>query len=231
MIVYQSTKAGFLEDASNGIEDAIRERVREKLNIDIKVGSSEYNSWKNSLGDAMYKVLQTEKIPADAGVAIEYSIPRTKNRIDFVITGEDGEGKEKVVIIELKQWTEIEKTSKDAVVVTRFKSGLSEELHLSYQAWSYSTLLYGFNATVYEEKIGLEPCAYLHNHIDEDVILNSFYEGYLERAPAFCKGDKEKLQDFIARFVKHGDKKNTLYRIDHGEVRPSKNLADSLSPC
>ncbi len=228
MIVYQSTKAGFLEDASNGIEDAIRERVREKLNIDIKVGSSEYNSWKNSLGDAMYKVLQTEKIPADAGVAIEYSIPRTKNRIDFVITGEDGEGKEKVVIIELKQWTEIEKTSKDAVVVTRFKNGLSEELHPSYQAWSYSTLLYGFNATVYEEKIGLEPCADLHNHIDEDVILNSFYEGYLKRAPAFCKGDKEKLQDFIARFVKHGDKKNTLYRIDHGEVRPSKNLADSL---
>lgn len=228
MIVYQSTKAGFLEDASNGIEDVVRERVREKLNIDIKVGSSEYNSWKNSLGDAMYKVMQTEKIPDDAGVAIEYSIPRTKNRIDFVITGEDAEGKEKVVIIELKQWTEIEKTDKDAVVVTRFKSGLSEELHPSYQAWSYSTLLYGFNATVYEEKIGLEPCAYLHNHIDEDVILNSFYDGYLEKAPAFCKGDKEKLQDFIARFVKHGDKKDTLYRIDKGEIRPSKNLADSL---
>ena len=228
MIVYQSTKLGFLEDASNGIEDIVRNRVKEKLNINIQVGSSEYNSWKNSLGDAMYKVMQTDKIPDDSGVAIEYSIPRTKNRIDFIITGEDAEGKEKVVIIELKQWDNIQKTDKDAIVLTRFKSGPSEELHPSYQAWSYATLLYGFNATVYEEKIGLEPCAYLHNHIDDDVILNNSYNDYLQKAPAFCKGDKEKLQDFIAKFVKHGEKKNTLYRIDHGEIRPSKNLADSL---
>lgn len=228
MIVYQSTKLGFLEDASNGIEDIVKNRVKEKLNINIQVGSSEYNSWKNSLGDAMYKVMQTDKIPDDSGVAIEYSIPRTKNRIDFIITGEDAEGKEKVVIIELKQWDNIQKTDKDAIVLTRFKSGPSEELHPSYQAWSYATLLYGFNATVYEEKIGLEPCAYLHNHIDEDVILNNSYNDYLQKAPAFCKGDKEKLQDFIAKFVKHGEKKNTLYRIDHGEIRPSKNLADSL---
>lgn len=228
MIVYQSTKLGFLNDASNGIEDVVRAQVKEKLNIDIQVGSSEYNSWKNSLGDAMYKVMQTDKIPDDSGVAIEYSIPRTKNRIDFIITGEDEYGKEKVIIIELKQWTDIQKTDKDAIVKTRFKNGLSEELHPSYQAWSYSTLLYGFNATVYEEKIGLEPCAYLHNHIDEGIILSSFYSDYLNKAPAFCKGDKEKLQNFIARFVKYGEKKNTLYRIDHGKIRPSKNLADSL---
>ncbi len=229
MIVYQSTKLGFLKDASNGIEDIVRSRVKEKLNIDIQVGSSEYNSWKNSLGDAMYKVMQTDKIPDDSGIAIEYSIPRAKNRIDFIITGEDDQGKEKIIIIELKQWTDIEKTDKDGVVLTRFKSGPSEEPHPSYQAWSYSALLYGFNATVYEEKIGLEPCAYLHNHIDSDVILSPFYQEYLDKAPAFCKGDKEKLQDFIAKFVKHGEKKNTLYRIDNGEIRPSKNLADSLS--
>lgn len=228
MIVYQSTKLGFVNDASNGIEDIIRERVKEKLHIDIQVGSSEYNSWKNSLGDAMYKVMQSDKIPNDSGVAVEYSIPRTKNRIDFIITGEDANGNEKVVIIELKQWTDIQKTEKDAIVSTRFKSGQSEELHPSYQAWSYSTLLYGFNATVYDEKIGLEPCAYLHNHTDMGVVLNSFYSDYLIKAPVFCKGDKEKLQDFIAKFVKYGEKKNTLYRIDHGEIRPSKNLADSL---
>jgi DUF2075 family protein len=229
MIVYQSTKLKFLEDASNGIEDLVRARVKEKLNIDIKVGSSEYNSWKNSLGDAMYKVMQTDKIPDDSGVAIEYSIPRTKNRIDFIVTGEDAEGAEKVIIIELKQWTEIQQTEKDAMVTTRFKNGLCEELHPSYQAWSYSTLLYGFNATVYEEKIGLEPCAYLHNCVDKSVVLNNFYIDYLHKAPAFLKGDKENLQDFIAKFVKHGEKKNTLFRIDNGEIRPSKNLADSVA--
>ncbi len=228
MIVYQSTKLGFLKDSSSGIEDIVRKCVRDKLNIDVKPGSSEYDSWKNSLGNAMHHVLNTDKIPDDSGVAIEYSIPRSKNRIDFLITGEDEHGRERVVIIELKQWTDIQLTDKDAVVRTRFKQGLSEELHPSYQAWSYSTLLYGFNATVYEESIGLEPCAYLHNCIDNDVIANTFYGDYLKKAPPFFKGDKEKLQDFIAQFVRYGEKKNTLYRIDSGKIRPSKNLADSL---
>ena len=228
MIVYQSTKQGFLKDSASGIEDIIRDRVRAKLNLDIKVGSSEYDSWKNSLGNAMYHVMNTDKIPDDSKVAIEYSIPRSKNRIDFLITGEDDSGREHVVIVELKQWTDIRLTDKDAMIETRFKQGLSEELHPSYQAWSYSALLYGFNATVYGENIGLEPCAYLHNCMDEEVIRNTFYSDYLKKAPPFLKGDKEKLQDFIAKYVKHGEKKNTLYRIDNGEIRPSKNLADSL---
>jgi DUF2075 family protein len=228
MIVYQSTKLGFLEDASNNIEDIIRSNVKEKLNLDIKVGSSEYESWKNSLGNAMNHVMNTNKIPNDCSIAIEYSIPRTKNRIDFIILGQDENQHEKIVIIELKQWSNIQQTEKDAIVSTRFKQGMSEELHPSYQAWSYSTLLHGFNATVYDENIGLEPCAYLHNCMDDSVIRNSFYGNYLEKAPAFCKGEKEKLQDFIAKYVKYGDKRNSIYRIDNGQIRPSKHLADSL---
>ena len=50
MIVYQTTKAGFLKDVSNGIEDIIRLKLKEKLNLDIQPGSSEYMAWSNSLG-------------------------------------------------------------------------------------------------------------------------------------------------------------------------------------
>jgi hypothetical protein len=198
MIVYQTTKNGFLEDVSNGcIEDIIRESVKQKLNKNV--GNNEYLSWKNSLG-SMYHVINSELIPNNSGIAIEYSIPRTKNRIDFIITGQDENNNDKVIIIELKQWTDIQMTDKDAMVITRFQQGLSEELHPSYQAWSYSSLLYGFNATVYNENIGLEPCAYLHNHIDNNVVTNSFYNDYLEKAPVFLKGEKEKLQNFITKY-------------------------------
>lgn len=226
MIVYAKTKVDFLEDVSNGcIEDIIRESVKQKLNKNV--GNNEYISWKNSLS-SMYHVINSELIPNNSGIAIEYSIPRTKNRIDFIITGQDENKNDKVIIIELKQWTDIQTTDKDAVVLTRFQQGLSEELHPSYQAWSYSSLLYGFNATVYNENIGLEPCAYLHNHVDDNVIKNSFYSDYLEKAPVFCKGEKEKLQNLITKFIKYGDKTNIMYRIDNGEIRPSKNLADSM---
>ncbi len=228
MIVYSNTKKGFLEDTADNIEDKIRFSVREKLNIDVKPGNSQYEAWKNSLGNAMFHLMNTSKIPDDAGVAIEYSLPHTKKRIDFIITGEDENNKEKVIIIELKQWSDIGRSEKEDIVVTRFRHGLSEEPHPSYQAWSYSEWLRSFSVTVYEEGIGLEPCAYLHNCMDDAVIRDDFYNYYLEKAPAFCKSDKQKLQDFISRFVKYGDKKKTLYRIENGEIRPSKNLADSL---
>lgn len=226
MLVYQSTKDNFLSDVAGGcIEDIIRDSVLLKLNK--KVGNNEYLSWKNSLG-SMYHVINSELIPNDSGIAIEYSIPRTKNRIDFIITGQDENGSDKVIIIELKQWTDIKITDKDALVLTRFQHGEEEELHPSYQAWSYASLLTGFNATVYNEDIGLQPCAYLHNHVDNGVINNVFYEDYLTKAPVFLKGEKEKLQNFISKFIKHGDKTNIMYRIDNGEIRPSKNLVDSM---
>ena len=219
---------GFLTDASNGIEDVIRLNVKEKLNIDVKPGSSEYESWKNSLGNAMYHIINGSKIPEDSTIAVEYGIPRTKNRIDFIISGLDENYKEKIIIIELKQWSEIKLTNKDAMVETRFRKGLSEELHPSYQAWSYSKLLKGFNAEIYDNLIDVQPCAYLHNQVEKDVVNNDFYKNYLEEAPAFCKGDKIKLQEFIASHIKYGDKKDILYRVEKGEIRPSKTLADSL---
>ena len=227
MIVYNTTKTKFLDDVSSGcIEDIIRESVKDKLHKNV--GNNEYLSWKNSL-NSMYHVMNNELIPNDTGIAIEFLIPRTSSRIDFIITGQDENNNDKVIIVELKQWTDIQMTDKDAIVTTRFQHGLVEATHPSYQAWSYSALLNGFNETVYSENIELQPCAYLHNHIDNDVISNSFYADYLEKAPVFCKGEKDKLQSFISRFIKHGDKNNILYRIDNGEIRPSKHLADSMA--
>ena len=63
----------------------------------------------------MAKVLQDEEIPDDAGIAIEYQIPHSSQRIDFMITGEDGTGTPKVVIVELKQWSSSRYSNKDGV--------------------------------------------------------------------------------------------------------------------
>lgn len=229
MIVYQSTKKGFLLDVSdNCIEDIIRDAVEDRLKINIKVGSSEYNSWKNSM-NPIYHVLNTDDIPNDAGVSIEYRIKQTGKRIDFFLTGQDEHGVDHAILIELKQWQDVSVTEKDGLVTTRFKHGVSEEPHPSYQAWSYSTFLTGFNEVVYSEDIRLKPCAYLHNHSDNQTITNEFYAEYLAKAPAFCKGDKEKLREFIKRYVRYGDKTNIIFRIENGNIKPSKALADSIA--
>ncbi|WP_026956664.1 DUF2075 domain-containing protein [Algoriphagus vanfongensis] len=226
MIVYKATKKQFLDDVYNAcIEDIISESV--ERNLFKKVGESEFTSWSNSLPQVEL-ILRDEDIPEDAGVAIEYNIPRTQNRIDFIITGQDENGRDNVILIELKQWSKIELTNKDAMVRTRYKSGNEETVHPSYQAWSYSMLLKGFNVAVYEGEIDLRPCAYLHNYTDDGIISHEFYKEHIANAPIFCKNDKRDFREFIKKFIKYGDKKDLILTIENGELRPSKKLADSM---
>ncbi len=227
MIVYSANKYDFQNDImTNDIGNIILNTYRNATGRNTTL--AEINSWQSSL-PFMERVLNDSSIPDDAGIAIEYHIPQSSKRIDFIITGLDENNKESAVLIELKQWQECQLTEKDAVVRTRFRHGETETAHPSYQAWSYKRLLEDFNQTVDEEKIQLQPCAYLHNYEDDGIISNNFYSEYISKAPLFLKKDALKLREFIKSHVKHGDKTKIMYRIDHGKIRPSKALADQLS--
>jgi DUF2075 family protein len=227
MIVYKGTKDQFQTDVlSNDIENIV---LREyKNSTGRSVAQAEINSWRESLL-RMSLVLNDSEIPKDSSISIEYHIPQTSKRVDFIIAGEDEYHNENVVVVELKQWSGAELTEKDGIVVTKFRGRDVETAHPSYQAWSYCSLLKNFNETVYEERISLNPCAYLHNYDEDTVIRNSFYDRHLSIAPVFLKNDAGELQKFIKQFIKYGDRKNTMYRIDNGKIKPSKNLADCLS--
>lgn len=226
MLVYTSTKLGFSADViSNSIETKILDVFQRMLGH--STSPSEIQSWRNSML-YMNNILSDKAIPDDAGVSIEYKIPLTNNRIDFILTGKDENKKDTAIIVELKQWTEAKVTEKDGLVSTYLRKGERETPHPSYQAWTYATLLEDFNETVRLEEIILKPCAYLHNCISGDAINHPFYAEHTRKAPAFLKQDEKKLRDFIKQYVKYGDADNIMYRIDRGKIKPSKNLADKL---
>jgi DUF2075 family protein len=229
VIVYQKSKAEFLDDAfKRDIEAVILNEYTARTGS--RVGLAEVRAWKESLL-CVAKVLNDDEIPKDSGVAIEYHIPCTNKRIDFLLSGKNAQQADSLLIIELKQWSSAKKTEKDGLVITRFAGGESEVSHPSYQAWSYASLLNSFNEAVYNGGIHVQPCAYLHNYEADDVIAHPFYGEHLNRAPIFLKGEseREKLQSFIKRHVRHGDKSAVIFRIEGGRIRPSKALADSLS--
>lgn len=227
MIVYSGTKQDFQNDImSNDIGNIIHEKYKSVTGR--STGKSEIASWVNSL-QFMDRVLADTDIPQDASVAIEYHIPQSSKRIDFILSGLNESKEDTAILVELKQWQTADITEKDGVVSTRFLHGVKETSHPSYQAWSYKALLEDYNQTVQDEEIQLIPCAYLHNYDPDDVITNEFYDEYLIKAPVFLKPDAVKLREFIKSHVKYGDKNNLMYRIDHGKIKPSKNLADQLS--
>ena len=228
MIVYEATKAEFVDSVFSGsITDEIYDIYQQKIGRSPK---SQIMSWENSM-QYMYRVLEDSEIPDDCGVAIEFTIPTTSKRIDFILTGENQFNDDSVVIIELKQWSEAQKVDgKDGVVKTVLGGCLRETTHPSYQVWSYASLIRNFNQTVDEEEIELHPCAYLHNYDfrDDDPLTDELYRPYYEEAPMYGKRDALKLRNFIKKYIKYGDNSDILYRIENGKIRPSKRLQDTL---
>lgn len=102
MIIYSGNKIDFMESVTNDtITIDIERNILEKMHR--KTGEAEFRSWTNSL-KYMHIVLNSNTIPEDAGIAIEYNIPPTGKRVDFMISGYDESNNRNIVIIELKQW-------------------------------------------------------------------------------------------------------------------------------
>ena len=136
MIIYENTKGGFVQDVrSGGIASKVQAQFA-RHGISHK-NDAEFRSWSNSLL-YMRNVLDDDQIPEDVSLAIEYQIPLTSKRVDFLIAGKDENASNNVVVVELKQWEDSGMTSR-ADVVTAVTGGATRAVcHPCYQAYSYA---------------------------------------------------------------------------------------------
>lgn len=230
MIVYNGLKSDFLKSVE---DDTIALEIEQNILSKMKrhTVANEFMSWDNSM-QYMYKVMNDPDIPSDAGVAIEYNIPQTSKRVDFMISGYDIAGNPGIVIVELKQWSKLETVeNSDALVETYTGNAFRKVVHPSYQAWSYAQLISDYNSAVQDEHVQLRPCAFLHNYVrkDQDPLDDKQYEAYTLDAPPFTKGQVSDLRAFIKKCVRTGDKSDVLYLVDHGAIRPSKSLQNAIA--
>ena len=231
MIVYNATKKEFCNDViMNSISDKILKRLLES-NIHGG-GTSEYHSWQNSL-NFMKNVLDDSSFDDDINIAIEYQIPRTSKRVDFIIAGSDESNKNNVIIVELKQWEKVEKIDDEMLHSVKAFTGGAERMvnHPSYQAYSYAVFIRNSSEQVQDEDINIVPCAYLHNYEDKYInqLNDEIYRIWYEEAPFFIKSQVLELRKFIKKYItKKSDDGDLLYKIDNGRIKPSKSLQDCL---
>jgi len=230
MIIYSGTKTNFIDDIDNEtLEKKLLDTIKVKMNR--TTGAAEINSWRNSLRE-MYIALNDSEIPSNSGVAIEYNIPQTSKRVDFLVSGYNQEGDGSVVVIELKQWEKLKAIDGEDSIVETYVAGANRRVvHPSYQAWSYASLISDYNSQVQELEVKLHPCAYLHNYlrVENDPLDAQQYSDILNDSPAFTKGQRSQLRKFIKQYIKTGDDSKNLFYIDNGKIKPSKRLQDTIS--
>ena len=229
MIIYNGTLGQFRDHVTlNMMQGLLLKALREK---GLSGGSpSEVNSWNNSL-HFMKDVLEDSYFDINCQVAIEYNIPQTSKRVDFMIMGNNGYS-DHVVIVELKQWAKVNKVDDncDHSIMSDLKSH-EPVAHPSYQAYSYKCLILDYCDDEHINKQTVKPCAYLHNlgEAYRPVIEDNLYNEWTSEAPVFLQQDVLKMRNFIKQYIQlKANDGSLLYKIEEGRLRPTKSLQDAL---
>jgi len=219
----------------NNLGDFIYQCANEKISTHIKKGfilsginlsgNSEIESWDNSL-PIIANILDDKSIAKDINVALEYKLDVTKNRIDFLIYGKNESNSDSLVIVELKQWSNVKDSNKPNFIYAFGGGGAKDYLHPSYQSYRYGSILQGFNQFVQDNKVLVETCSFLHNldNIYDNFINNTNKYPFVEKSPVFLQDDAEKLRSFVKKYVKKSYRV-LLYDIENSKIRPSKDFS------
>lgn len=195
--------------------------------------SSQYRAWTNSLTYLSREFLMSH-IKDDCGVLIEYKLPATSRRVDFIVTGYDSKGTPGFVIIELKQWSEAQSVKDKPGIVIANVSGThrGETNHPSYQAWSYKMFLDNMLDSVQKHHLHSVACACMHNYdylgLDKDDLAINPNEELVKKTPIFGKHDGSKLGNFVRQSVGEGNGEKIMQLLADGKIVPSKGLADTI---
>ena len=228
MIIYSNSNLAFRQDVeSNHIADIIETGFIEK--IGHRESPAEKTAWRNSM-QYMERILRNSQIADDCGVLIEYTIPNTSCRVDFIVTGRNEKQEKNFVLVELKQWEQADLTDIPELVHTYVGGGFRDVHHPSFQADNYNRMMGLMNEGIYSNDIDGFPCVYLHNYTkhDPEPLLDARYSEGTKRAPIYFIDDYLKLQDYLKKMVGNGKGMDILYEIEHGKIRPSKALVDCV---
>lgn len=228
MIIYENELSGFIADCDRAL---IANKIAEKMHVlGVGHGASEERSWAQSLPEVAL-ALNDEAIPRDLNVAVEYRSTLGKNRVDFIIYGLDETERGSLVIVELKQWSTVNSTRKPNYIYAVGYHAIEDDYqHPSYQSLRYKCIFEAFNEYVQEHHVLINSCSYCHNldRLYSTIISSLSAYPFIEQSPVYLKDEKEKLREFVARYIKKGCRE-LLYEIDGARIRPSKDFAKLLA--
>lgn len=232
MIVYSANKGQFVQDVrTNVIATKILDLIRKR---GLSAGQDrEFAAWQNSM-QFMRNIVDDPGIDDEIQIAIEYNIPQTSKRVDFIMVGANEKGEDNIVIVELKQWTKAEVVDDDMHFSVRTYVANDNRIvcHPSYQAYSYSRFISNYSQVVHNNDIHLVPCAYLHNYLPayKHALSAGIYKEWYTSAPFFIMDEVQPFINFVKKYVtRKSSQGDLLYLIDHGRIKPTKSLQDALA--
>jgi DUF2075 family protein/ATP:corrinoid adenosyltransferase len=167
----------------------------------------------------------------DHGILLEYQLPLSSRRLDCMVTGHDSQGARNSVIVELKQWSDVEESNAEDCVTTWVAGRKKDILHPSRQVGQYEEYLRDMHSVFIQGDVQLRSCAFLHNlsYDPAGEIYAPRHAGILDRYPAFSGDQQEQLIAYMDRFLRGGKGEPVLDMVIKSRYAPSKKLLEHTS--
>ena len=233
MIVYKSTAYEFNYDVQyNKITQKLEDEFVKILGR--KPSDSERGAFTNSLSKMNEVLVNENLIKKDCGILVEYMLPSSSMRLDFLITGKDKFMNKNAVIVELKQWDKVDECDTERQVYTYTGGAMREVNHPAVQVSRYKRYLEDYHTAFHKgipDTINLYACSYLHNYRvkKEDKLLDSKFDQYIEETPVFTAKDTEKIGRFIRNNVEKGDGLELIEQIENSVAKPGRKLIEHIN--
>jgi len=233
MIIYKSTAYEFdLDVRYNKITQKLEDEFLKILGR--KPSDSERRSFTNSLSRMNDILINEDLVKKDCGVLIEYQLPSSSMRLDFMITGKDKFLNKNAVIVELKQWDKVEECDTERQVYTYTGGAYREVNHPAIQVSRYKSYLEDYHSAFHEgveNTIKLYACSYLHNYQvkENDKLLDMKFKPYMDQSPVFTAKDAKAIGRFLKNNVEKGDGLELIDYIEKAIIKPSIKLIEHVN--
>ncbi len=189
MVIYDA----YIKDFINSTKDprVLVAEINSNLikKFGIKVAENEQRSWANSLPRVANLLKQDHNDLRR--VLIEFNIPTSKKRIDFIILGKTKNGRPSAWLLELKQWSDVKEEEWNI-----FRVGKYTDSHPSEQAEDYKFRLE--HEMGMEGKVDIKSAAYLHNlSTNHSPLFKGEYNEIIQKAKLYSSLDEEELSRAI----------------------------------
>ena len=165
---------------------------------------------------------------------IEYELPYSTRRIDVLLFGGDGEYKDSIVLIELKQWSNdsVTDAQADGNITVNYGRFIREVAHPALQVEGYHFDLKDF-LKVFEDRNPpvLSSCSFCHNYArlqEPRVLFAPKFKAALKNFPIFAREDTIALGNYLRDRLANNSGTEVFGRFVASPVRPSKKLLEHV---
>lgn len=231
-IIYSATKKEFNLDIIR--HDFLDKMEQGAVLNHVGHGFAETNSWQMN-GYEISRLLDQSQVPDDIIVAFEYKVPNG-GRIDCMLYGKGKNGKNNIVHIELKQWSNdsvSELYDNGVFEVEAFTGGAYRTVpHPCMQVQNYQMHLKNYVSVLCDQNYNIDGIAYCYNYKSNrspNALLAPQYQGILQHHELYCVDQIEELAKKLHDLLYYGNGLNIFNSVIESPIKPTKVLLDAAA--